>query len=182
MLRWFRPRTLSRANLPRTLPAAARFRFSSAPISHRVSRSVAGPVSRAGRCANFTFLAGWALFANSGAPHCSGGKYSPRGSRTYLPANEFPGTASKVIEVMATGEFALPINVVMSFDLGLTWKPLQNTGQPPCAAKGRSALSQTRLICWCSVYNAYGCKMYRLSTFRALHQETSQCAAFFSLC
>jgi hypothetical protein len=65
---------------------------------------------------------------NSGAPRCSGGKYSPRGSRTYLAANEFPGTASEVVEVVATGEFALPTNVEMSFDLGLTWKPLQNNG------------------------------------------------------
>ena len=65
---------------------------------------------------------------NSGAPRCSGGKYSPRGSITYLAANEFPGTASEVIEVVATGEFALPTNVEMSFDLALTWKPLQNTG------------------------------------------------------
>jgi len=65
---------------------------------------------------------------NSGAPRCSGGKYSPRGSRTCLAANEFPGTASEVIEVVATGEFALATNMEMSFDLGLTWKPLQNTG------------------------------------------------------
>lgn len=62
---------------------------------------------------------------NSGAPRCSGGKHSPRGSRTYLPANEFPGTASKVIEVVAAGEYALPISVETSSSPTGPWRPLQ---------------------------------------------------------
>jgi hypothetical protein len=62
---------------------------------------------------------------NSGAPRCSGGRCSPRGSRTYLPANEFIGTASKVVEVVASGEFVLRPKIEMSLDVGLTWKPLQ---------------------------------------------------------
>jgi hypothetical protein len=65
---------------------------------------------------------------NSGAPRCSGGRYSPRGSRTYLPSNEFSGTALQVVEVVATGEFVLPTNVEMSLDLGRKWKPLQSAG------------------------------------------------------
>jgi hypothetical protein len=65
---------------------------------------------------------------NSGAPRCSGGRYSPRGSRTYLLSNEFLGTASQVVEVVAIREFILPTNVEMSFDLGGTWNPLQDAG------------------------------------------------------
>ena len=65
---------------------------------------------------------------NSGAPRCSGGRYTPRGSRTYLPSNEFSGTASQVVEVVAIREFVLPTHVEMSFDLGGTWNPLQDAG------------------------------------------------------
>jgi hypothetical protein len=61
---------------------------------------------------------------NSGAPRCSGGRYSPRGSRTYLPAHEFPGTASEVVEVVATGDCALPICVEVSSNPLGPWRPL----------------------------------------------------------
>lgn len=63
---------------------------------------------------------------NSGAPRCSGGKHSPRGSRTYLAASEFPGTASEVVEVVADGAFALPISVEASSSPAGPWQPLQS--------------------------------------------------------
>ncbi len=69
--------------------------------------------------------ANFQINANKTAAQPSVGSSS---ARSDLAANEFPGTASEVIEVVATGEFALPTNVEMSFDLGLTWKPLQSTG------------------------------------------------------
>jgi hypothetical protein len=61
---------------------------------------------------------------NSGAPRCSGGKYSPRGAHTYLPANEFMGTASEVVEVVAIGSCALPSSVEVSLSPAGPWHPL----------------------------------------------------------
>lgn len=63
---------------------------------------------------------------NSGAPRCSGGKYSPRGSRTYLPPDEFFGTASEVVEVVARDAFALPISVEVSRSPFGPWRPLHD--------------------------------------------------------
>jgi hypothetical protein len=63
---------------------------------------------------------------NSGAPRCSGGKYSPRGSRIYLPANEFPGTASEVVEVVCAGACELPASVEASSSPAGPWRPLQS--------------------------------------------------------
>ena len=51
---------------------------------------------------------------NSGAPRCSGGKHSPRGGGTYLPATEFSGNASDVIEVVTVHMCALPSGVEVS--------------------------------------------------------------------
>jgi hypothetical protein len=45
---------------------------------------------------------------NSGAPRCSGGRYSPRGSKTCVSAAEFSGSASEVVEVVVAGGCALP--------------------------------------------------------------------------
>lgn len=45
---------------------------------------------------------------NSGAPRCSGGKRSPRGGSTYLPAHRFDGTASQVVEVVGVRSCPLP--------------------------------------------------------------------------
>ena len=63
---------------------------------------------------------------NSGAPRCSGGRYSPRGNSTYLPASEFSGTASEVIEVVAIGVCALPSNVEVSYSPTGPWRPLRS--------------------------------------------------------
>jgi hypothetical protein len=63
---------------------------------------------------------------NSGAPRCSGGKYSPRGSRTYLPAREFPGIASEVVEVVAVGACILLGSVEVSFSPTGPWRPLDS--------------------------------------------------------
>lgn len=45
---------------------------------------------------------------NSGAPRCSGGKKSPRGASTFLPADRFAGTPSDVVEVTFTSAVRLP--------------------------------------------------------------------------
>ncbi len=45
---------------------------------------------------------------NSGAPRCSGGRKSPRGSQTYLSADQFQGSASDVKEVVAVEKFSFP--------------------------------------------------------------------------
>jgi hypothetical protein len=61
---------------------------------------------------------------NSGAPRCSAGKYSPRGSATYLPAIEFRGTASEVVEVVAVGACMLPSSVEVSYNPAGPWQSL----------------------------------------------------------
>ena len=63
---------------------------------------------------------------NSGAPRCSGGRYSPRGSQTYLPASEFPGTASEVVEVVASGAYTLPAVVEESSSPFGPWNRLHS--------------------------------------------------------
>lgn len=62
---------------------------------------------------------------NSGAPRCSGGKYSPRGSNTYLPAVDFVGTASEVVEVVVAEACALPATAELSNHPSGPWKLLQ---------------------------------------------------------
>lgn len=61
---------------------------------------------------------------NSGAPRCSGGKYSPRGSSTYLPAARFQGSPSDVIEVVARGPVALPLESEVADDPSGPWRKL----------------------------------------------------------
>lgn len=61
---------------------------------------------------------------NSGAPRCSGGKYSPRGNKTYVPAFDFPGTASEVVEVVAVGTCPLPENAEVSTSPAGPWSRL----------------------------------------------------------
>jgi hypothetical protein len=45
---------------------------------------------------------------NSGSPRCVGGRRSPRGPDTFLPAERFPGTASDVAELTFRGAVRLP--------------------------------------------------------------------------
>ena len=79
---------------------------------------------------------------NSGAPRCSGGKYSPRGARTYLPASEFVGTASEVVEVVAIGACSLPRSVEVSLSpTGL--KASSRTSLTPPASAGTLARTLT---------------------------------------
>ena len=61
---------------------------------------------------------------NSGAPRCSGGKYSPRGPGTYLRADQFTGTVSNVVEVVSAGGFSLPDSTEFSDSLGGPWQSL----------------------------------------------------------
>jgi len=61
---------------------------------------------------------------NSGAPRCSGGKYSPRGSKTYVPASQFVGTASEVVEVVVVGACPLSSNVEVSSSPTGPWRRL----------------------------------------------------------
>jgi len=61
---------------------------------------------------------------NSGAPRCSGGKHSPRGSGTYVPAAQFHGSPSDVIEVVAIGSVALPLASEVADDPTGPWRKL----------------------------------------------------------
>lgn len=63
---------------------------------------------------------------NSGAPRCSAGKHSPRGSATYLPATEFVGTVSDVVEVVALGALALPAGTEVSDSPEGPWLALRS--------------------------------------------------------
>jgi hypothetical protein len=45
---------------------------------------------------------------NSGSPRCSYGQKSPRGPNTFLSADQFSGTPSKVVEVTFDGPLVLP--------------------------------------------------------------------------
>lgn len=61
---------------------------------------------------------------NSGAPRCSGGKYSPRGSMTYVSASDFLGTASEVVEVVVVGDCPLPASAEVSTSPAGPWRKL----------------------------------------------------------
>ena len=61
---------------------------------------------------------------NSGAPRCSGGKNSHRGASTYLPADKFTGTVSKVVEIVAPGKMLLPDSTEFSDSPGGPWQSL----------------------------------------------------------
>ena len=61
---------------------------------------------------------------NSGAPRCSGGRYSPRGSMTYVPALNFLGTASEVVEVVVFGDCPLPATAEVSTSPAGPWSKL----------------------------------------------------------
>ena len=61
---------------------------------------------------------------NSGAPRCSGGNYSPRGPSTYLLADKFTGTVSKVVEIVAPGKMLLPDSTEFSDSPGGPWQSL----------------------------------------------------------
>lgn len=61
---------------------------------------------------------------NSGAPRCSGGKYSPRGSDTYLPPNHFNGNPGDVIEVVARDAFPLPCGAEVANSVHGPWREL----------------------------------------------------------
>jgi hypothetical protein len=63
---------------------------------------------------------------NSGAPRCSGGKHSPRGGNTYLPAHLFSGTPSQVIEVVAVHSYPLPPTSEVAYVPHGPWRPLRS--------------------------------------------------------
>lgn len=61
---------------------------------------------------------------NSGAPRCSGGKRSPRGSKTYFAAEDFPGTPSDVVEVVVEGSLQLPATAELAEQPYGPWRRL----------------------------------------------------------
>jgi len=62
---------------------------------------------------------------NSGSPRCSRGKKSPRGPDTFVPAQEFDGTAADVAEVTFTEEIFLPDDTEMGRQPKGPWHPLK---------------------------------------------------------
>ena len=63
---------------------------------------------------------------NSGAPRCSGGKHSPRGASTYLPAHLFDGNPSQVVEVVAVHSCPLPSSSEFAAAPCGPWQPLHS--------------------------------------------------------
>jgi hypothetical protein len=61
---------------------------------------------------------------NSGAPRCSGGKHSPRGSATYVTAAEFQGALSEVVEVVFEQSLDLPVDVEYAETYDGPWRRL----------------------------------------------------------
>jgi hypothetical protein len=61
---------------------------------------------------------------NSGSPRCSYGVRSPRGPQTFLPAAEFEGTPSQVVEVTFAIELALPADTEVGSHPSGPWRPL----------------------------------------------------------
>jgi len=61
---------------------------------------------------------------NSGSPRCSYGVKSPRGPHTFLPAAEFEGTPSQVVEVTFASELALPADIEVGSHPSGPWSPL----------------------------------------------------------
>jgi hypothetical protein len=58
---------------------------------------------------------------NSGSPRCVNGRKSPRGPHTFLSVCDFPGTLSKVVEVVAKDTVHLPEST--EFGTSDSWKP-----------------------------------------------------------
>jgi hypothetical protein len=61
---------------------------------------------------------------NSGSPRCSYGARSPRGPQTFVPAAEFEGTPSQVVEVTFASELALPADTEVGSHPSGPWRPL----------------------------------------------------------
>ncbi|MEI9814789.1 MAG: hypothetical protein WDO18_20090 [Acidobacteriota bacterium] len=61
---------------------------------------------------------------NSGSPRCSGGKRSPRGFNTFLPASQFEGTSADVVEVTFTEPVRLPSDALVGDRPIGPWKGL----------------------------------------------------------
>lgn len=62
---------------------------------------------------------------NSGAPRCSGGRKSPRGDSTYLPAAVIERTPGAVKEVVFHGAVQLPHRIDAATDYSGPWTPLR---------------------------------------------------------
>lgn len=61
---------------------------------------------------------------NSGSPRCSYGSRSPRGANTFLPADQFGGTPSKVVEVTFNDTVILPADAQVAEHPSGPWRSL----------------------------------------------------------
>jgi hypothetical protein len=61
---------------------------------------------------------------NSGSPRYSGGRASPRGPNTFVPAEAFPKGPPDVVEVTFAGSLKLPSNVQVADGPDGEWVPL----------------------------------------------------------
>lgn len=64
---------------------------------------------------------------NSGSPRCTGGRRSPRGPRTFLPAGAFPRGVGDVVEVTIPGRVELPAEAEQADSYRGPWVPLGET-------------------------------------------------------
>ena len=62
---------------------------------------------------------------NSGSPRCSYGTKSSRGAKTFLPASDFAGTPSTVVEVTFQEPIALPSDAEYAGRPSGPWRPLR---------------------------------------------------------
>ncbi len=71
---------------------------------------------------------------NSGSPRVVGGKKSPRGSKTFVKAEEFPKKCTEVVEVTFEGGVNLPHETEARFVTVTPWGPITseetNPGEP----------------------------------------------------
>ena len=67
---------------------------------------------------------------NSGSLRFSGGVASPRGQQTFLPADQFPRTPSKVVELTFPVAILLPTTTERGLSLDGPWSPLFSSVVP----------------------------------------------------
>lgn len=66
---------------------------------------------------------------NSGAPRCSYGKKSPRDKSTFVPAEQFHGSPSVVVEVTFSSDVVLPEDVRFAYDPSGPWRSMLLPGK-----------------------------------------------------
>jgi len=67
---------------------------------------------------------------NSGSPRWTGGRASPRGADTFVPADRFQGGVDEVVEITFGTPVTLPSSTEVGFHPGGPWCPLSTSIAP----------------------------------------------------